>query len=429
MGFRRAIRLSCLVLTIGLLLPLAAGCGPGSGDDRPETVTWKPATMAAPTEQPTATHAPPAATPTLVPPGVGLSPDELRDYQPNELGSIPVLEYHVITTDEAKEADPFVRTAEHLREDLQWLYDHDFHVITTREFIENWISAPAGKRPVILSFDDSHASQFRWIDQGDNVRLIDPDTAMGVLEAFFRKHPDFGRGGQFAVLSFNCFADDTPLNTIEDCPDKLRWMAANGYEIVNHTAGHQDLLDVTDEEFIFQVGEPIVWLDEIVQGDGNLMDVIVMPYGNYPSRDLHPGQREMMRNGFTYEGREIQLRGAFMVGANPTESPSSTEYDPLFIARIQAYAASLDQWFGMIDDGDILIYVSDGNPETITIPEPVPPSLAHQLDADTVTAGGRELVRYDPASGELVSQDMAVTRTGRRQPEVRFAASNRPTRR
>jgi hypothetical protein len=55
-----------------------------------------------------------------------LSPDDLRAHQPNELGPIPVIEYHVITTDESEEVDPFVRTAEHMREDLQWLYDHGF---------------------------------------------------------------------------------------------------------------------------------------------------------------------------------------------------------------------------------------------------------------------------------------------------------------
>lgn len=397
MGFRRPIRISRVVLTITVLASSLTSCRLGSGDDPAGTVTWTPPTAAVAV---TPVTTPGTTTPTAPKTGT-LTAEEFLDHQPNELAAIPVLEYHVITTDESGEADPFTRTADHMREDLQWLYDHDFYVITTREFIENRISAPAGKRPVILSFDDGHSSQFRWTDNGDNDRLIDPETAMGVLESFFKEHPDFGRGGQFAVLPFNCFADDTPLNTIDDCPDKLRWMAANGYELVNHTAGHQDLLDVTDEEFAFQIGDPILWLNDIVEGDANMMDVIVMPYGNYPSRDLHPGQREMMRNGFTFEGQEIRLRGAFMVGANPTESPSSAGYDPLFIARIQAHKESLDRWFGMIDDGDILVYVSDGDPETITVPNPVPNSLADEFDAATIVAEGHRLVRYAPDTGQL----------------------------
>jgi hypothetical protein len=253
---------------------------------------------------------------------------------------------------------------------------------------------------VILTFDDASSSQFRWDEQSAGIRAIDPNTAMGVLEGFFQAHPDFGRGGQFAVLPFNCFADGTPLNTIEDCPDKLRWMAANGYEIVNHTAGHQDMLDITDEEFKFQIGDPIIWLNGIIQGDANMMDVVVMPFGNYPSKDLHPEQREMMRNGFTYEGHEIQVKAAFMVGANPTESPSSTAYDPIFIARIQAFEASLDQWFGWLEDGNTIPYVSDGDPLTVTIPDPVPDSLAGQFDPDFIVADGHTLVQYDPETGE-----------------------------
>jgi len=395
MGFRRAIRISGIVVTTMALLSTMTGCGLGSSDDPAENVTWNPATMDV-TAAAHAEGAALAATPTPEPSSPMLTADQLRDLQPNELGWVPVIEYHVITTDESKEADPFVRTAEHVREDLQWLYDHGFYVITTREFIENRISAPAGKRPVILSFDDGGSSQFRWTGQGDNERTIDPDSGMGVLEGFFQGHPDFRRGGQFAVLPFNCFADDTPLNTIDDCPDKLRWMADHGYEIVNHTAGHQDLLDITDEEFAFQVGDPVIWLGDIIQGDANLMDALVMPYGNYPSRDLHPEQREMMRNSFTYEGQEIQLQAAFMVGANPTESPSSSKYDPLFIARIQASETSLGDWFGRIEDGDILVYVSDGNPDTITIPEPVPHSLAEHFDAQIVVADGHRLVHYSP---------------------------------
>ncbi len=394
MALRRAIRAACaVVVTTALLAPLT-GCSPGSNGDADGNVTWRPATADV-TREPA-----PAATPPSGALAIALTADQIQAHRPNELGAIPVIQYHVITTDESAEADPFVRTAAHMREDLQWLYDNGFYVITTREFLENRISAPPGKRPVILTFDDSTASQFRWADNGNDVSVIDPDSAVGVLEAFFQEHPDFGRGGQFAVLRYNCFADGTPLNTLDDCPDKLRWLAANGYEIVNHTDGHQDLLDVTNVDFAYQVGEPMIWLGKIIEGDANLMDVLVMPYGNYPSRDLHPEQREMMRNGFTYEGQEVLLQGAFMVGANPTESPSSSDYDPLFIARVQANETSLDQWFRTIEDGDILVYVSDGNPDTITIPDPAPDSLADEFDADTIAAKGHQLIRYVPASGE-----------------------------
>ena len=404
MSRSRSGRVWFSALSLVILLPLLAACSSGSTeDDNPvETVTATDVDDVESTAPIESESTAPSVEATPPPVSSSLSPEEMLALQPNELGFIPVIEYHVITTDPSEETDVFVRTAEHMRQDLQWLYDHDFYVITTRQLLENRIAAPAGKRPVILSFDDASASQFRWDAQGEGVRVLDPNTAMGILEAFFRAHPDFGRGGQFAVLELRCFADDTPLNTRDDCPDKLRWMADNGYEIVNHTADHHDLLDVTDEEFKFQIGDPIVWMNGIIEGDANMMDVVVMPYGTYPSKELHPEQREMMRNGFTYEGLEIQVRGAFMVGANPTESPSSTAYDPIFIARIQAFEESLDQWFGAFENGDTILYVSDGNPDTITIPEPVPNFLVDQFDPAFITADGHELVRFDPATGEIL---------------------------
>ncbi|MDQ3654138.1 MAG: hypothetical protein M3457_03530 [Chloroflexota bacterium] len=82
--------------------------------------------------------------------------------------------------------------------------------------------------------------------------------------------------------------------------------------------------------------------------------------------------------------------------ATPTESPSRSEYDPLSIARIQASETSLGEWFDRIEDGDILVYVSDGNPDTITIPDPGPPSLAEHFDAEPVVADGHQLVRSSP---------------------------------
>src|SRR3954469_19049974 len=112
---------------------------------------------------------------------------------------IPVLEYHVITTDQSQEAQ-FTRTVDDFKADLQWLYDHDFYVVPLKDVIADAISAPAGKHPVVLTFDDSTAGQFRYLIGADGSVSIDPDSAVGMMEAFYAAHPDFGRGGFFAVL-------------------------------------------------------------------------------------------------------------------------------------------------------------------------------------------------------------------------------------
>ncbi|HEV2065948.1 MAG TPA: polysaccharide deacetylase family protein [Thermomicrobiales bacterium] len=343
-----------------------------------------------PTMPPTA----PASTPRPEP-ARRLTTDQLKTYQPNELGVIPVLQYHVFVTD-PEAVDQFTMTIDTFTEQLQWLYDHDFYVISMADFLNNTISAPAGKRPVVRTFDDGTAGQFRFIKGSDGNLVPDPDSAVGVMEAFYAEHPDFGRGGFFAVLPFNCFAEPNEPDQMPFCERKLTWLAEHGYEVGNHTAGHQDLLDVTDERFMSEVAEAARWIDERVPEPGNLSQVLVMPYGNYPDADLHPEQRQMMREGFEYDGMHIRLQGAFMVGSNPAESPSSALWDPIWIPRIQTFEESMKYWFTAFEDGNAILYVSDGNLDTVTVPDPLPPLLVEELDPDLISESGKELIQYGP---------------------------------
>ncbi|MGN6030135.1 MAG: polysaccharide deacetylase family protein [Thermomicrobiales bacterium] len=400
---RRGGSLSWLAALV-MVAPLLAACGrQDEGDDA--FVPWGGEGIAAPATPvdmpaPRRVASPVPATP---PASASLTAAQRRAMLPNELGFVPVMQYHVITTDPALEADPFIRTAENMRRDLRFLHEQGFFVISMRDFLANEIAAPAGKKPVLLTFDDATASQFRWIEDANGGRIIDPDTALGVLEAFFAEHPDFGKGGMFAILPYNCFADGTPGNTLADCDAKLDWLATNGYEVANHTMTHANLHDVSDETFMDEVGGMERWLQEHASGPGVLSGVLVMPFGMYPDRDLHPWQRVMMRDGFDYEGERIVIAGAFLVGANPTESPSSADYDHIFIARIQANAESLDLWFPMFARGEVSLYVSDGDPSTMTVPNPLPADLEGQLDPAAIAAQGHTLLRYDVTTGELLA--------------------------
>lgn len=378
------------------------------------------ATQGAPAAAATATTAPavPTATATTPPAptqpavtGVKLTAAQLAEFQPNELGKIPVLEYHQIVTDPSLEAQ-FVRTADHFRADLQWLYDHDFYVIPLKDLVADSIRAPAGKHPVVLTFDDSTTGQFRYLINADGSTTIDPDSAVGVMEAFYAAHPDFGRGGFFAVLpqkSF-CFSwqgeeADTDQQTY--CAQKLTYLLDHGYEVGNHTLNHTDLLDVDDDTFrseiagaidLFQTYDPRI--------EANLM---AMPYGNYPDKDKHQQQRTWLRDGFSWNGKDYQILACLEVGANPTDSPASTDYDPMWIARIQAWdadlkgdnpslkdATALDEWFSSFASDPSQLYTSDGDPNTITVPNDDNLSVAFQgvLNTDKIASEGKELVRY-----------------------------------
>lgn len=361
----------------------------------PEPTATTPAEQTVPTPEPTATGAPVT--------GVTLTAEQLAEFRPNELGYIPVLEYHAFTTDPEQEAQ-FTRTIDDFKADLQWLYENDFYVVPLKDVIENRIAAPAGKKPVVLTFDDSTAGQFRYLIAADGSVSIDPNSAVGVMEEFYAAHPDFGRGGFFAVLPKENFCFSWQLEEREDdqyayCGQKLTWLLDNGYEIGNHTRNHTDLMDVDDDTFREELAGAV--LDFKAYDPRIEANILAMPFGNYPDLETKQQQREWLKSGFSWDGQDYLIIGCLMVGANPTESPVSTEWDSMWIARIQAFdedanvdGDGIDDWFSNFESAPEQLYTSDGDPNTITVPEELPVSLDGTLNTERIEAEGKALIRY-----------------------------------
>jgi hypothetical protein len=83
---------------------------------------------------------------------------------------------------------------------------------------------------------------------------------------------------------------------------------------------------------------------------------------------------------------------ALEVGADPAISPISSKYDPYATARIQAFDEELSKWWGIFEDNPGILYVSDGDPDTVTVPNDLHAWLVDTLDKSKL--GNRELVRY-----------------------------------
>jgi peptidoglycan/xylan/chitin deacetylase (PgdA/CDA1 family) len=310
-----------------------------------------------------------------------LSDEELQRYQPNELGQIMVLMYHHI-----EEGDTmWHRTPDQFRQDLQWLYDNDFYVIPIRDYIRNEINAPAGKRPVVLTFDDGVVSQFRYIERGDGSLEIDPSSAVGILEEFFSRYDDFGRGGLFSILPMAPFSWPDAIQQAEFGEEKLQRLVDNGYELGNHTVGHVNLREITDDEIKAELAGAEEMIRKYVPDVE--ISVLAVPFGMYPQG----GDTSIFR-GFEHEGRHYELEGALMVGAEPAPSPVHVDFDPMWIPRINADDDELGKWFSFVEDNPGIMYVSDGNPDTITIPNDLHPWLVDTLDE--AKAEGKTIVRY-----------------------------------
>jgi peptidoglycan/xylan/chitin deacetylase (PgdA/CDA1 family) len=313
-----------------------------------------------------------------------LTDDELQQYQPNELGKVLVLMYHRIESQENPE-DVWTRTPDQFRSDLQWLYDNDFYVIPIQDYIRNEINAPAGKRPVVLTFDDGTVGQFRMTEGENGSLIIDPDSAIGILEDFFTRYDDFGRGGLFSILPLAPFSWPDAEDQREYAEEKLQWLVDNGYELGNHTVGHVNMGEIPDDEIKSELARAEILINEYVPEAE--ISVLAVPFGVYPNQ----GETEIFE-GWEYDGDEYELEGALMVGAEPAPSPVHVEFDPMWIPRINADDEQLEQWFGYVEANPGIIYVSDGNPDTITVPEDLDPSLVDTLDE--AKAEGKEIIRY-----------------------------------
>jgi peptidoglycan/xylan/chitin deacetylase (PgdA/CDA1 family) len=286
--------------------------------------------------------------------GAGVqSPGEAGGLPPNELGRVIVLVYHRVGGAEAR----WTRSPEHLREDLQRLWDGGYRLAALADLVRGRVAVPAGTSPVVLTFDDSSAGQFRYLD-GAEGPVLDPDCAVGVLEAFERTHPEFGHAATFYVLP----AADPP-NRLFDQPAlatrKLRYLVSRGYEIGNHTLWHANLSRYPEPIVRRQLAGAVEWIQRHVPGYEPR--TLALPMGEYPSvlEWAVAGQVGPWR--YRHDAI-VRVSG----GAAP--SPHARAFDAYRLPRIQATGDAVLWWIRHFDRAPEERYVSDGDPGTVTVP-------------------------------------------------------------
>ncbi len=121
---------------------------------------------------------------------------DLREIRANEAGKVMIQMYHVIG---APQEAVWMQTKENFRRDLQTLYEQGYTLIRLRDFVENRIDVPAGRTPLVMTFDDGTGGQFRYLINKDGKIEIDPDCAVGILLDFAKKHTEFGHTATFYV--------------------------------------------------------------------------------------------------------------------------------------------------------------------------------------------------------------------------------------
>lgn len=271
--------------------------------------------------------------------------DLVDRHHPNELGRVLILEYHHFGAVEER----WTRRWDHFRHDLEVLYAGGYRAVNLLDYLADRMPLPAGTSPVIFTFDDSVLSQFKL--NGDEA---DPQSAVGIMLAFQREHPDFGLAGTFYV-NFT----SVPFRETDNWQQKVRFLVDHGFEVANHTLHHDDLGSLTDAKVQETLAKQVAQLRSVMpEYDGS---TLALPFGIWPQDKALAVDGEA--GGIRYHHRAVLL-----VGSDPVYSPYDKRLDVLALPRVQAIDSEFERWMPYLKDAR---YISDGDPDSVVFPESV----------------------------------------------------------
>lgn len=294
--------------------------------------------------------------------------DRLAKVKANEAGKIMVLMYHVIGAE--KEGD-WSQTADNFRRDLQNLYEQGYSLLSLRNLVENNITTPEGRTPLVLTFDDGTSGHFRYLEQ-DGEKIIDPNCAVGILLDFGKKYPDFGHTATFYV-------NDRPFGQAKYWQEKLQHLVSLGFDIGNHTHTHPKLNKLSDEEVQKEIAGLAKMVNEVVP-DYHVI-TLALPHG------ISPQNADLAIAG-SYDNYSYKNLAILRVGANPTVAPNVRGFNPYKMPRVQASTKELSKWLKYFQEHPEERYISDGNPITIAVPK----AMEELLDMETI--GQKQLITW-----------------------------------
>ena len=276
---------------------------------------------------------------------------------PNELGRIPVLEYHLIGEREAR----WSRNWQRFARDLELLHARRYRPITVRQLVRGEIDLPAGLSPVVITFDDASPGQFRYIERSGQL-VVDPQSAVGIWDAMAAKHPEWSGGGTFCVLTaasegHALFGEKGIQGQRSEWRHrKVRELVEKGHEVCNHTLYHVNLARSSAAFGTEQIARAQLAVDSAVSG--YRMTSFALPLGEWPA------DRSILRSGRWTDprtGREVryEIDAILMVAGGPSRSPKDPQFDPLRIPRVQVFGDELERTLDQLDRNNTR-YVSAG---------------------------------------------------------------------
>jgi hypothetical protein len=284
---------------------------------------------------------------------------------PDELGSIPILEYHSIGGE--PEFSDHVLYDIHglniapatLERQLGRMYAAGWYPVNMRDLLTARLRVPRGRIPCVLTFDDARPSQFRYLPNGK----IDSKCAVGILEAFHARHRDWPRRATFYVLPESKW-NGVPFDQDGLEGRKLRFLARHGYEVANHTTSHRSLADMSAATLRWEMAGAVRDIRRLAPRAP--MDTMALPYG------IAPKKRELWR--FLLDGRQggtrYHNRCILLASGGPARPYAHRLFDREAVPRIEPRPGNIERWIEALrPGGPTPPYVSDGKAGVATIPQ------------------------------------------------------------
>lgn len=273
----------------------------------------------------------------------------------NEQGKILVLEYHRISYPEQR----YQRTPDNLRADLARLYQEGYYPVNFIDIIRGLPDVPPGKKPIVLTFDDSDISQFRVLDD----HTIDPDSALGILLNFHYQYPaDWPTRATFFVLG----NDDAHYYSIfgqsKLAKEKIQVLVDLGMEVGSHTVSHADLSVATAERIHWELAVSQHVIEEMAPG--YKVQSLSVPFGGFPYT------LDFLKSG-QWGDYDYSYAGNAAAWGGPNVSPFDSSFEPYHVSRLEVTVTSIDHWLTYFEQNPQEYYVSDGDPKRVTFPQQV----------------------------------------------------------
>jgi len=290
-------------------------------------------------------------------------PEPTEPIFPNEIGEIMIIMYHGLVPENPS---PYDRTIEGFRSDLQWLYDEGYRLISMYDLINNNITTPAGFTPVVISFDDGRSSAFSLMEDEEGNLVPAPDTAVHIMNAFYEENPDFGRTAIFFV---NYHPE--PFRGAGTFEERFSYLIDNGFEIGNHGLLHQNFALLNAQSLQREIGLMDQFIRRIIPEYEPL--VLAYPFGIRPWPDL----RHYVMEGEYYYAPYRHAWALRVGNTNVPANPNHINFDPSNVSRVVGTDSST--YYRRVPDFGYMMrfyernphlrFISDGNPDTLTVPE------------------------------------------------------------